>query len=103
METPGQDLQSQSGGNPYVPMPDVTAQVSHLHFIHQGRRYIGQKKRSGISATASVLVTTDVGPPAWQWDRLSYYSAVSWTDSQIGRVLTQLDALKGAAVIMMPE
>eukprot|EP01047_Picozoa_sp_COSAG01_P083608 COSAG01_NODE_17567_length_1140_cov_0.471662_2_plen_164_part_00 len=39
METPGQDLQSQSGGNPYVPMPDVTAQVPHLS-IHLSTIFI---------------------------------------------------------------
>eukprot|EP01050_Picozoa_sp_SAG11_P002500 SAG11_NODE_128_length_15542_cov_6.432105_2_plen_645_part_00 len=29
-----------------------------------------------------------------QWDRLSYYAAVSWTDSQIGRVLDELETLQ---------
>jgi arylsulfatase A-like enzyme len=48
------DLQQQAGGDPYHPMPDVTA----------------------------------------QWDRLSYYAAVSWVDSQIGRVLDELDSTK---------
>ena len=48
------DLQSQSGGDPYNPMPNETA----------------------------------------QWSRLSYYAAVSWVDSQIGRVLDELDTLK---------
>ena len=51
------DLQSQSGGNPFIPMNKTTA----------------------------------------QWSRLSYYAAVSWMDSQLGRVLNQLDAEKQTA------
>ena len=48
------DLQAQAGGDPYSPMPNITA----------------------------------------QWDRLSYYGSVSWTDSQIGRVLDAIDVAK---------
>ena len=46
--------QAQAGGDPYHPMPAVTA----------------------------------------HWDRLSYYASVTWVDSQIGRVLDQLDTVK---------
>lgn len=51
------DLGSQDGGNPYMPMPNTTA----------------------------------------QWSRLSYYSAVSWVDSQLGRVISELDTQKQTA------